>query len=387
MKNRVLFVLSAVRMGGSATSMLNLLELFAEKGEKKDLFLLEHDGLFIEKARTVANLLPEDKLIASTQCEKKNLGQRGTLSFIIRVGYVVIQKIFCTIDIRNMIFKWRAKRLKGYDIVISFQEEKTTEFTQFIPAKRHVAWCHMDYKAFTKNRTKAYQQNLYDRFDDIVCVSEYARQSILENLVFDEKHVHLIYNTIPSAQIIKQAREPIAPIEKKKYTFVSMGRFVKRKNFERAVEATVVLKNKNVDFIWYILGNGEEFENIQRLIQENHIEKHLVLLGMKENPFPYVANADCFVLTSETEAQPMVLNEALTLNVPVICTDFSSSREVVKDGINGIIVENSANGITEGLLRFIGNKNLREQLKKGATEFFYDNDGILRQIEEIVNGY
>ena len=80
----------------------------------------------------------------------------------------------------------------------------------------------------------------------------------------------------------------------------------------------------------------------------------------------------------------MVLNEALTLHIPVITTDFPSSREVVKDGVFGLITENSEQGLLSAVRRFIREPLLRERLKSGAMEFEYDNRKILKQVYKVV---
>ena len=143
-----------------------------------------------------------------------------------------------------------------------------------------------------------------------------------------------------------------------------------------------------MDFIWYILGDGEERERLMYLITDAQLENQVVLPGVFENPFPFFKQCSCFVMSSIYEAQPMVLNEALTLGIPVITTDFSSSQEIVKNMENGIIAENSAEGLLKAVTLFINEPCVRNQLKAGAKKFVYDNKRILSQIYELfeING-
>ena len=87
-------------------------------------------------------------------------------------------------------------------------------------------------------------------------------------------------------------------------------------------------------------------------------------------------------MTSESEAQPMSINEALILGIPIVTTDFPSSREVVLDGYNGLIVSNNATGVYKGIKE---NKSLQKKLSDGAKEFTYDNKRIVNKIGELTD--
>lgn len=381
---KILFVIQSLHSGGSITSLLNLLGLLKEKGIETDLFLMEHDGVFMNRAEDITNLLPEEKGIASVICPKNRLKKHGIYGLLNRAFYVVCHHLFGAGLANNFFYKKSAKKLSGkYDVVIAYQESMTTEYVQFIEADNKIAWCHMDLGAFGKGKTIESQKNLYSCFSNIVCVSDYVKQSMIDGLGIKENRICKIYNTIPPTPILVGAKEKIS-LEKKTYTFVSMGRFVKRKNFDRAVYAASKLKDDAVDFIWYILGDGEEYNLIKDMIKKYGVQNHVILLGTITNPFPYVKEADAFVLTSETEAQPMVLNEALTLGVPVISTRFASALEVVDNGVNGIVVDNSTDGVLYGVRSFINDEELRDTIKKGAKEFQYDNDTIIKQVMNLL---
>lgn len=381
---KILFALQSLHSGGSITSLLNLLQLLKDDGIETDLFLMEHNGVFLDRAYACTNLLPEEKGIASIVCKKENLKKYGVYGYLNRMWYVVYHRLFGIHKANAHFYKKSAKKLSGkYDVVIAYQETMPTEYLYHVEADRHIAWCHMDLYAFNKGKTKEWLQKLYSRFDEIITVSDYVRDTMIEGLGVDPAHITKIYNTIPPKPIIEASKQEIS-LEKKQFTFVSMGRFVKRKNFDRAVYAANILRNENVDFIWYILGDGQEFENIKQMIKENRLESHVILLGTISNPFPYVKQADAFVLTSESEAQPMVLNEALTLGVPVISTKFASALEVVDHGVNGLVVENSETGVLDGVRAFVSDSLLRETIKKGAADFVYDNKTIISQIMNLL---
>ena len=382
---KILFVLQSVKSGGSTTSMLNLIELLKEKNINTDIFLLKREGVFLERAEKVATVLPEEKIISSILCSKSDLRKRGMFSIIIRAAFVITHKIIGKEKARNLFYKKSAQKLSNqYDTVIAYQESLVTEYVMHIKCKKKIAWVHTDYSRFAIDRTVEYEQSLYNHFNDVICVSRASRKSMLENLELSPDCVHLIYNTIPKNYIMQMASQHIQPLKKNKHTFVSMGRFVPPKGFDRAVKVATRLMEENIDFVWYIIGEGADFECIKNGIVQRNLESRLILLGLKANPFPYIKQADCFIMTSRYEAQPMVLNEALTLGIPVISTRFSSVDEVVDNGINGLIIDNSVEGIYDGIMSFINDAILREKITKGARKFLYDNDTIVNQVENLL---
>ncbi len=381
---KVLFCMESLRAGGSATSLINLLCLYKEQGITCDLFLLEHDGIFLDQGKQYANVLPEEPIISSIRCSKERLKKRGFLAFCIRATYIAAYKLL-GVDKANRLFYSRsaAKLSNKYDTVVAYQEQIPTEYLQYVKADRRIAWCHSNFDAFCGGKPVEYYQNIYAKYNEVVCVSDVICQAMIETVELDLTHVHRIYNTIPPKPICEKANVPVE-MKEAEHRFVSVGRFVDVKGFDRAVLAAAALREQGISFVWYILGDGPEFKNIERMVRENDLTDYVILTGMTKNPFPYMAGADAYVMASSNEAQPMVMNEALTLQVPVISTLFPSAAEVVTDGVNGILTENSTDGVLQGVLRFINDESLRKDIKRGAQEFVYDNEKILRKIDELL---
>ena len=383
---KILFVLQTLNSGGTATSMLNLIDFLKDRGTECDLFLLQREGCFLDRADTLAKVLPEERIISSIVCSRERLRKRGVLSYCTRIAYVLCHKMFGEEIASKWFRKASARKLNGkYNVVIAYQENATTFYAQYIKADKKIAWVHNDYCRFAVGLTKQYMQNVYDRFDEIVCVSHACLESIKDNLTISDKHIRVLYNTIPPEFIKSQAEKQTASLLKKSFTFISIGRLTEQKRFDRAVEVAKKLSDDGVDFIWYILGGGEDFVKINNRIVESKIENKLILLGVKSNPFSLLAQADCLILTSLYEAQPMVLNEALTLGIPVISTEFSSVHEVVKSEENGLIVTNSAEGVYDGINMFICSKELRKKIQAGAKSFVYDNKSIVNAVLDLIN--
>ena len=305
---------------------------------------------------------------------------------MIRILYSLITKVANENKVNNWIYKRSAKKLQGFDVVIAFQEELVTEYSQYIECKKRIAWCHTAFDKFVHNRSISLMKKIYSKYDNVVCVSEVSKVSMIKNLDIELNKIQVIHNVL-SIDHIKSRSElsDNIPIKDSEYVFVSMGRMVPVKRFDRIIDASVNLRHDNMDFKWYVIGDGEKKEELKHLACKKNISEMVIFVGQQENPYPWIKNADLFIMTSESEAQPMSINEALILGIPIVTTDFPSSREVVLDGYNGLIVSNNATGVYKGIKEYIENKSLQKKLSDGAKEFTYDNKRIVNKIGELID--
>ena len=112
------------------------------------------------------------------------------------------------------------------------------------------------------------------------------------------------------------------------------------------------------------------------------MQEYVRMTGKKDNPYPYIKNADLLVCASFTEGYNLTVAEALVLGTPVLSTDCEGPREILDNGKYGMLVENSEQGLYDGLLRLYDNPHLLEGYKKMTAERmdFFDEERILGQI-------
>lgn len=382
---KVLFVLQSANVGGTATSLFNLLSLWESKDVEADLFLLEQKGPLLSRAKSF-RLLSEEKVISSVLCSKMELGRKGLFSKLIRYSFVLAHRLFGAKKATRWFYRHSAKRLSNkYDVVVAYQESLVTEYVQYINAPRRVAWCHTAYEAFSGNKSLEEQRQLYDAYDMIACVSENGKQSLMHNLHLSAEKIQVVRNTVPAQHIRDLATVEGEIIETRDLTLVSCGRFAPVKRFDRVIEAARAMRSASLEFIWYVIGDGAEYKRIESLIHKYDLQDYVILTGALKNPFRHIGKADCFVMTSESEGQPMVLNEALTLGVPIVTTDFPSSRETVIHEVNSLIAPNTNEGLTETVMRFACDESIRDELVRGAATFVYKNDKIIRQVMSLLD--
>ena len=150
---------------------------------------------------------------------------------------------------------------------------------------------------------------------------------------------------------------------------------------KRFIEVHSKLINEGVNHEVYVIGDGPEKGKLEKSIKENNVENSFHLLGKKENPYPYIKNADYFCLLSNFEGYGMVLEEAKILGKPIIITN-TAAREAVENYKNSIILENSKEGIYNGLKEILKEKK-QENIEKNKIKE-YDNSKIIGQVVELI---
>jgi len=170
-----------------------------------------------------------------------------------------------------------------------------------------------------------------------------------------EKFTH-IENTINLATISEEAQREldidILPFFGGKKTFLTMGRMSVEKDHAKLLQAFKGIVNTHSDARLVILGDGPLRHELEVLIESLELKPFVCLAGQRSNPFPALKACDCFILPSNHEGQPMVLLEAMALHKPIVATNIDGNRGVLA-GRGGCIVDNSAEGLTEGMMRFL----------------------------------
>ncbi|WP_066164462.1 glycosyltransferase [Aliarcobacter cryaerophilus] len=237
-------------------------------------------------------------------------------------------------------------------------------------------------------------KTLYKKAD--LCLANSYGNMIDLKRNFNVIKLDYIHNPFNIEMIEDLSKESI-DIDKKKFTFVTVGRLDKGKNHKLLIDAI-----KDLDTDLWIIGDGELKEELQKYINELNLNDKVYLLGKKENPFSYISKADCFVFASNHEGFPNVLVEALSCGLSLISTDCQSGpREILalnsdvnfqlKDNIElaefGILTPiKNVEKLKEAMNLIINDENLRknyeEKAKQRANDFRIEK--IIKQYEEII---
>ena len=336
LKKSILFIIPHLNGGGAEKVLVDILNNFDYDKYDVDLLVFFEEGVYIKYIPNNVNvkfLINKVKFINKVPGKLKDL-------FSVYIKYF------------GMKFLYKKTIKKKYDIEISFLEGLSTKFIYSSNNKdsKKLAWVHTD--LFNNHWTDKYYKSLYEeinvykRFDDIICVSEDAKEAFRKK--FGEfKNISVIYNPLDIDNIKKLGSEPIK--KNKKFTICSVGRLVPQKGFDRLINIAKKLVDENYDINIQILGIGGELKKLERMIEDYSLSNNVQLVGFVENPYKYIKNCDIFVSASRNEGFSLVVAEALILNKPIISTRCAGPIEILQDGEYGIITENSENGIYEAI--------------------------------------
>lgn len=226
----------------------------------------------------------------------------------------------------------------------------------------------------------------FPQFDHLIYCSEKIRKIMHEeypNLSYPSESV--VINAIPIEEIKNKAAEKIEDLPKTP-VFLSIGRLHTRKGYHKLMDAHAKLLKEGFEHSVIIIGDGEELPNLLAQQKRLGVEKTFIFTGNKMNPYPYLKNADFFIMPSESEAWPLVIAEALILQKPIIATKVGDVEMMIKDGKTGRLINYKTEEILGAMKEFLTNKSLISDLKENLKDIEkeFDNQKIFQEIEEII---
>lgn len=261
---------------------------------------------------------------------------------------------------------------------------------------KKIAWIHNDIsKVFgkgIKSRVKRiYDRNIYEKYDTLAFVSMDNLDKF--NKVYDDillPHETVIYNYIDSQRILKLSQETIVKQDKEFFDsdepiFLQVSRLVDQKAIDRLIKVHVKLIRQGNNHKIIIIGDGPLKDKLEKQISEEGVNNSFILLGARQNPYPYIKKADYFCLFSKFEGYPMVIEEAKILKKFIFATNTSAREVLINYKTDNKIVSNDEQGI-ENAIKY-GIQNKKKILQKNINYIYENNkiiDKIIKTIEEQV---
>lgn len=293
------------------------------------------------------------------------------------------REIFNIINAREKEILERLNK-ENFDIVIAMQEGISAKFASKLNCKNKFAWVHINYQFANHTELVFKPEEEFEcmkRFNKVVCVSEATKRVFIEK-IGDTKNLCVRYNPVDNHKIIEKSKEKIDfKMANDRLNFITVGRLAEEKGYDRLINAANRLLEDGHKFNLYIIGDGL---NGYKKYLKNKVEfkDNIYILGNKINPYPYLLKADCFVNSSTWEAYSVAVQEAIILHLPVIMTNYLGAEESIKNGKEGIIVENSEKGIYDGMLEILNNKEKLVEYKKYLEQDNYVK--IEKRINDII---
>ena len=394
---KLLFIINTLGCGGAERAMLNLFSALDSNKYEISLFVLTSQGelrrelpenvrLINKKYKEVSVLTKKGRRLLTLSVLKAGIGKA---LFLRRAPYII--KNFLIMRKKGKIMPdkllWRLlsdgapKIQEEYDLAVAYLEGGATYYVaDCLKAKKKAAFVHIDYEK--AGYTRELDLDCYEKFDRIFTVSDEVKEHFLS--VYPEyENKTSVFNNILNQERIKKMAEQGEGFNDgfKGLRILTVGRLTRQKRYDVAINAMKLMKEKiGVPIRWYVLGEGDLRQELEQQIKSAGLENDFILMGVKENPYPYYKGCDFYVHATEFEGKSIALQEAQVLGKPILATDCSGNREQIENGTDGILCELDPGQVCEKLLYIINNpekcKGYAEKAKqkvpcntKGFDEF------------------
>lgn len=377
MKKKILFVINSLTIGGSEKSLVSLLNTLDYSKYEVDLMMFkkgEEFDIYIPKEVTV---LDEPEYYQFLYKSITDLSITKKISFItsrIRtsINLRVNSMKKTSINTEQILYKSQNSNLgkfnKKYDVAIAYSQGMPTYFVaDKVNANKKIAWINCDYA--TTKYDKGIDELFYDKFDSIVAVSETIKKSIIKIKPDYKNKIEVILDIVNPNLIEKMSEEKIVFEDKSYINILTVARLViHHKGYDIAVKSAKLLKKDGYKFRWYVVGDGEDRRELEKLISDYDVEEEFILLGKKENPYPYMKNCDIYVQPSKKEGFGLTVIEAKILKKLIVCTNFNTSKELINNDIDGLIVEHDEKDLYLSITKYIKDDKLKVNILKNLNK-------------------
>ena len=432
---KILIVSHAMELGGVERALLGLLEAFDYERYSVDLFLLRHKGELLKYIPNKVKLLPESSSYSCLAAPIKEVLKKGhfNIAFARWKGKRAAQKRIKELypDVENdIMFEYSHKYTldampmisdKGYDAVISFLIPHYFAANK-VNADKKIAWIHTDYNSLKVDKVS--QLPMWEAYSHVISISKAVGESFLK--VFPELGDRITYmaNILPTDMIKSQAdeldvKDEMPENEEKggkaeldvkgempengekggkaeldvksempeiegELRLLSIGRFAYAKNFDNVPDICSRLRQMGLNVKWYLIGFGQEEGLIREKIKESGMEEYVIILGKKENPYPYIKACDIYVQPSRYEGNSISVREAQVLSRPVVISDYLTSKSQLADGRDGIILPLDNEKFARGLYKIANDNKLINRLVSNCGNNDYSGREEIEKLYEII---
>ncbi len=385
MKSILIVFTGSMELGGIEKSLLGLLDEIDYSRYEVDLFLYGHHGPLFQYINKNVNLLPEITDLAY-------LRDSILAKFKHRAYYSCYRRI---VDgIRHVSFDESWHKVveysvnaisKKYDLAIGF-------FLPFdliidkVNASKKVGWIHTDYRNSNEDNVE-YIRYAYHKMDQMIAVSDTCKDNFIYMFPEYTDKVITIENILSKEYVLSQAdafdvQDEL--INDGSIKILSIGRYTYAKNFDQIPRISSLIRKRGINITWYIIGYGKDEELIKEKIQQEDVSDSVILLGKKENPYPYIKACDVYIQPSRYEGKCVSVREAQMLSKPVIITSYSTAKSQLEDGVDGAIVPIENEECASAIANLLNNQ---PQLKKFANNCRmrdYSNRDEIKKIEQMI---
>ena len=364
-KIKILFLINTLGGGGAERALVNLVNNLNQDKYDITVETMFGDGVNLSKIKSGIKYVSKN-----APCPK---------------GISKIIKLFPA----KILFKYFIGNDK-YDILVAYMHGIPVKVISGNKNVKRLAWLHNGSPEtstmFSPWILKRTAFNAYANCDAVVGVCESVANAFSDYTSVKD-NVIVAYNTLDTFLIDKLSNEAV-DIDSEQINIVSTGRLGKEKGYSRLLDVCKLLKTDGYEFSLYLIGAGSEEDKLKTKTAELGLSDNVVFLGFQENPYKYLNKCDIFVCSSYTEGLSTATIEALVLGKAIVSTDVSGAYEIIGDNEYGIIVENSNEGLYNGLKLLLSDNSLVDEYKSKALKRkeYFSVKNTVNRVESIIDG-
>ena len=395
---KILIFSHALEIGGAERALLGLLHSIDYKKYQVDLFLMRHQGELFKYIPKEVNVLPE---IPEYTClavpimdvikkKKFNVAWGRLVSKVKAQKYVkdndLNQDNIVGLEYSHKYTLFAMPKVSEteYDLAISFLIPHYF-VAERINAKKKIAWIHTDYSQLDMNVNS--ELEMWSSYDYIASISEACTNGFCKKFPSLKSKIVQIDNIISPELIKKQAEIMDVSDEMPNnctINILSVGRFCYAKNFDNVPEICKRIVDQGINVKWYLIGFGSDEPLIKEKIEEYKMQNYVIILGKKNNPYPYMKACDIYIQPSRYEGNCVSVHEAQVLGKPVIITKYATSKNQLNEGYDGMIVPMDNEGCADAIIKILKDKELINQIENNVYNSNYDNAEEINKIYKIL---
>lgn len=380
MKKKIIFVTRALWIGGIETALVNLIN-------RMDPGKYDITCLILQDEKPMAQRLPGHcRLLVADREHTVSFGEKYRYPSLFHLAEEPENPSRLHRAMMWLVpaIKWAENRLyiryirrqlrnEQFDTCIIYSDVAAETAVRAVNAEKFLMFYHHG------AMRRVYHDEIgYRRADKVIAVSNHQAEKLRAFRPEYANKIVAVHNLVDTGRIRKKGSNPVQEsFSPEQFHIVSCGRVSREKGMDLAVEACAKLVTTGRNQIhWWIVGGGPAEEEVWEKIRQLGMEQYVTMLGMKDNPYPYIAAADLYVQPSRFEGYPLSILEALILGKPVVSTDNGGAGEILQPEVTGLLCPISAEGLAEAVERFLMEPTLLQTMQKTVVELNFEEQNL-----------
>lgn len=395
---KVLFVINTMGRAGAERALCSMLEIFKHDGVQVDLLSLVGRGELFADVPEYVNILNRKYSVASV------MDKRGRLHLVFQVIASLFKHGYIFKNFRKLVRNYKKQRASGrvqldklswhaiasgaprlnedYDLAVAYLEGGALYYvSENVKARNKAGFLHVDYSL--TGYDSSFDRPYFESMDMVFCVSKWVKESFDREFPSVAGKSFVLHNTVLADEIITKSQAAQGFDDDFTGTrLLTIGRLHPQKAYDIAIEAMAQMKEKNIR--WYVLGEGAERKELENLIERYGLKDKFILLGAKDNPYPYLRECDIYVQATHFEGWSIAVAEALVLKKYIIASNCAGNTEQIDNEKTGLIIDLSAENIVKAVERMQTDKELVEGFDRNLQNRRFDYRDDLNMLYEMI---